>query len=64
MSPVELFGEFDFANEYVGDFQGVDDGASPTLTGTLKDLLKKIPSYGEKAVSYVNKFENVYNQAA
>lgn len=64
MSPVQLFGELDFSNEYVGDFQGVDDGASPSLTSTLKDLLKKIPTYGEKAVSYVNKFENVYNQAA
>jgi len=46
-SPVELFGELDFGNEYVGDFQGVDEVASPSLTGSLKDLLKKIPRYGE-----------------
>jgi hypothetical protein len=46
-SPVELFGELDFGNEFVGDFQGVDEGASPSLTGALKGLIKSIPRYGE-----------------
>ena len=64
MSPVQLFGELDFSNEYVGDFQGVTDGADASISDTLKDLLKKIPTYGEKAVSYVNKFENIYKQVA
>jgi legumain len=27
-SPVQLFGELDFGNEYVGDFQGTDEGAA------------------------------------
>lgn len=61
MSPVELFGELDFGNEYVGDFQGVDSGADPTLARTIDTLLKKIPKIGEKASTYVNKFTNAYN---
>lgn len=60
-SPVELFGEFDFGNEYVGDFQGVIDGASPSFTGALKGLFKNIPRYGEKMSSYVSEAQTAIN---
>ena len=53
-SPVELFGELDFGNEFVGDFQGIDEGATPSFTGALKGLLKNIPRYGEQMSNYVS----------
>lgn len=61
-SPVELFGELDFGNEYVGDFQGVNEGASPSLTGSFKSLLKKIPRYGDSISNYVSNAEIAINQ--
>jgi hypothetical protein len=57
MSPVELFGELDFGNEYVGDFQGVDEGADSSLTRTIDTFLGKIPKIGK----YVNKINDVIN---
>ena len=59
MSPVELFGELDFGNEYVGDFQGVEEGASPSKS--IRDTLKKIP-YADKTMSYLNRFQNAVNE--
>ena len=53
MSPVLLFGELDFGNEYVGDFQGVDDGSSPAKS--VRDAFKKFPG-ADKIHNYVNKF--------
>ncbi len=56
-SPVELFGELDFGNEFVGDFQGVDEGASPNLAIALKGMLKKIPRYGAKISNFIYKVQ-------
>lgn len=55
-SPVQIFGEFDFGNMFVSDFQGVDDGEGE-FTNAVKDLLKNIPKYGGQIAEVM---DNVY----
>lgn len=62
-SPVELFGELDFGNEFVGDFQGVDEGAKPSISRTIEDFLNKIPNIGKNASKYAEKLTNSYKIA-
>jgi hypothetical protein len=47
-SPVQLFGELDFGNEYVGNFQGVSSGVESGIKSSVKKLIKGLPMWGEK----------------
>ena len=54
-SPVQLFGELDFGNEFVGDFQGIDDGAKKqAIGGKVKSFLKSMPAIGEQVSDFMS----------
>ena len=48
-SPVNKFGDFDFMGEPVGDFQGVDDSATPRYSEMVKGLKQSYTAKPSKA---------------
>jgi len=53
-SPVQLFGELDFGNEYVGNFQGISSGVESGIKTSFKKLFKGLPKWGQKLEEVVD----------